>query len=726
MDTIRNITIMGMIQMKVSFNIFLRDIKNIGTNWVALILIGGLILLPSLYAWFNIAASWDPYSQTEQIPIGIVNEDEGAIVREQEIHVGDELIETLKDNKSMGWQFVNRNEAMERLEYGDYYAVIVIPKNFSESLGTVITDNPEKAKVEYYVNEKINAIAPKITDKGASVIVDQVTRKFTVTVNGVIFEKFNEIGIELGENLPDIKKFEDYLFTLEEKLPEIHRMLNETINDANRADEMIRQAQDFIPEAEDAAAKGISIVGNANDLLNQTEQRLDEIEPKIDEDIARMQTIVTETNDFVQQLEGNLSEENSDKISGQITNSQDSLNNMEEALNELKNTEDNSNETNDTLDQAIQEIQTINDNLTNVNEQVNKITDQAAELEKLLPNLKENTSTLKTQLDNFAKDYQEVIKPNVKEKVISAKESVSRAKEVLEKVQTAIPEVSGMLNRTQDKLANGEDVLDEASNEFPYINEKVNELANRIREIQGEVDINELINLLRNDPEAEKGFFEEPVLLNENKVFSIANYGTGMTPFYTVLAIWVGALLLISLLSTDVHQARQNFTSRHVYAGRMMTFLTIGFLQTIIVTLGDMILFHVEVREPVWFVLFGMICSAIFMIIVYTLVSVFGDVGKALAIVLLVLQIAGSGGTYPVVLLPEFFQFISPLLPFTYAISLMREAVGGIIWDKAFHDLLFLGIFGLLALILGGGLKEVINKQTHKLKEKAKETGLFH
>src|SRR5690606_33884345 len=136
------------------------------------ILIGGLILLPSLYAWFNIAASWDPYSQTEQIPIGIVNEDEGAIVREQEIHVGDELIETLKDNKSMGWQFVNRNEAMERLEYGDYYAVIVIPKNFSESLGTVITDNPEKAKVEYYVNEKINAIAPKITDKGASVIVD--------------------------------------------------------------------------------------------------------------------------------------------------------------------------------------------------------------------------------------------------------------------------------------------------------------------------------------------------------------------------------------------------------------------------------------------------------------------------------------------------------------------------------------------------------------------------
>lgn len=201
--------------MKAIWKIFITDLKNIGTNWVAMVLIGGLIILPSLYAWFNIAASWDPYGNTDQIPIGIVNEDEGATVRDQEIHAGDEVVKSLKENRSLDWKFVDREKAMDKLEYGDYFAVIVIPKNFSESLGTVISDQPEKADVEYYVNEKINAIAPKITEKGASAIVEQVTSNFISTVNEIIFEIFNDLGVEIEKNLPDIEKFEDYLFTLE-------------------------------------------------------------------------------------------------------------------------------------------------------------------------------------------------------------------------------------------------------------------------------------------------------------------------------------------------------------------------------------------------------------------------------------------------------------------------------------------------------------------------------
>ena len=144
-----------------------------------------------------------------------------------------------------------------------------------------------------------------------------------------------------------------------------------------------------------------------------------------------------------------------------------------------------------------------------------------------------------------------------------------------------------------------------------------------------------------------------------------------MTPFYTVLSIWVGCLLLISLLSTDIHREGQ-FTSRQIYVGRLFTFGLIGLLQTLIVTIGDILLLGVTVKEPLLFILFGMLISMVFMSIVYTLVSVFGDVGKALAIVMLVLQIAGSGGTYPVMLLPEFFQWINPILPFTHAIDLMR------------------------------------------------------
>src|SRR5699024_5123694 len=148
--------------------------------------------------------------------------------------------------------------------------------------------------------------------------------------------------------------------------------------------------------------------------------------------------------------------------------------------------------------------------------------------------------------------------------------------------------------------------------------------------------------------------------------------------------------------------------------------------QTIIVTSGDILLIGVKMANPIWFIVFGVFCSFIFMLIIYTLVSIFGDVGKAMAIVMLVLQIAGSGGTYPVVLLPKFFQTISPFLPFTYAVDIMREPVGGIVWSNVIHDLIVLSIFGLIAIIFGSLLKEPINKQTNKLMKKSQESGVFH
>lgn len=223
----------------------------------------------------------------------------------------------------------------------------------------------------------------------------------------------------------------------------------------------------------------------------------------------------------------------------------------------------------------------------------------------------------------------------------------------------------------------------------------------------------------------QKKTFEEPVKLSKNELFPIPNYGSGMTPFYTVLAIWVGGLLLISLLAVDVHD-REGLTGRERYFGRMFTFLTIGLLQTLVVTLGDWLLIGSYIAHPVWFVLFGLIISIVFMTLIYTLVSVFGDVGKAMVIVLLVLQIAGAGGTYPVILLPKLFQAISPFLPFTYAIDLMREAVGGIIWESAIHDMIILSLFGIGALLFGTLLKNVINKHTDKLMKKSKDAGLFH
>src|SRR5699024_3547062 len=269
--------------MRKIWDIYRLDIKNIVTNMSILIVIGGLIFLPSLYAWFNIKASWYPYGQTDQIPIGGVNEDEGATIRDEDINVGKDLVENLKENDAMNWKFVDREKAMSEVEYGNYYAVITIPKNFSEKLATVTSGEPEKAEMDYYVNEKINAIAPKITDKGVSVIVEEISSEFISTVNGAIFDMFNEIGLELEEDYPDIQKFKEYVFNMEEELPKIHDTLLDTEGDADDADKLIKNALGKVPEAESILDDGLS---------------------QIDKALKALGTIEDEVNDAIKELDG--------------------------------------------------------------------------------------------------------------------------------------------------------------------------------------------------------------------------------------------------------------------------------------------------------------------------------------------------------------------------------------------------------------------------------------
>lgn len=720
------------------WNIFKKDIKNIFTNWVAAILIGGLTLLPSLYAWFNIEASWDPYSQTDQLPVGIVNEDTGATIHDKEIHIGDEIVKELKKNDDMDWQFVERKEAMDKVEYGDYFAVIVIPENFSKKLGTVIKDHPEKAEVEYYVNEKINAIAPKIAESGAGGIVDKITSNFISTVNGTIFNKFNELGLEIEKDLPDIKRFEEYVFQMEEKLPEIHALLIESLSDAENARRIIDKAQGLVPDAKRVTNDGLQTIDESSEILKKAENRLNAIAPQVRKDLEKVHSMTTKVNDFISTVQSsdinlNQGKQISDQINEKIANSVKNIAVVEASLKQLQEqNNDNDQGTNQNREQfnhALEQLAFLKKELQTIQESGLKIntflSDKQQEVDGLIAQLQERSATTANEIDAFVKEYNENIEPTVIQEVANAKKTLKDAREIIIEIQSTLPEVEKILANTEGNLGEGEETLKNIVGEYPYINDKVKQLADRIREIQGETDINEIIELLQNDPEAEKGFFEEPVQLYKNSLFPIANYGTGMTPFYTVLAIWVGALLLISLLATGVHNSDE-FTEKQIYFGKLYTFISIGCVQTLVVTSGDIFIMGVDIAEPVWFILFGLVCSLVFILVVYTLVSVFGDIGKAMAIVLLVLQIAGAGGTYPVALLPEFFQTIHPFLPFSYAIDLMREAVGGIVWERVYRDLMSLTLFGFIALLIGTFLKGPLSKKTKALMKKSKESGLFH
>ncbi|ODV57046.1 YhgE/Pip domain-containing protein [Lysinibacillus fusiformis] len=756
------------------FQIYTKDIRNIVTNWVVAIIVGGLIFLPSLYAWLNIYASMDPYAHTSNMKIAIVNEDTGTTVRNEAINVGNEVIENLKTNESFTWELENEKQAMEHLKNGDYFAMIVIPNDFSQKLTSILTEQPTKAHIDYYVNEKKNPIAPKITSKGASVLTQQVSSEFVSTVNGTLFSIFNTIGLEMEREIPDFRKFENYVFTIEQHLPDINSFLAQASSQGKDADQLLNRAITQIPQVEQLTTNGLTTIQKGLTLVNEADALFNELSPLIKKDVQTVQNIAQHFTDIINKLNS------IDLDSASITQTKETLKNQLstskenithsiqtlEALQKLIQADTlTRNQLQDSLDsiiaslqqsnakdnqQIIEQLTVIRDALQNdpsftdstLNalkdlQQLNTLhADILAKIEQLQPIDKNVIQQDITAIQNIAQNatanlqkflvyYNDNLEPQIRSTLSSAKSTLTSASAMLTDVKQFLPQATDKLTQAKNTLGTANSALQKIQGEFPTLSTKIKDLANKLRTLENEADISEIVQLLKNDVNAERDFFEEPIKLKEHRIFPIANYGTAMTPFYTVLSIWVGCLLLISLLSVNLHE-NSPYSIREIYFGRLLTFATLSIIQTLIITIGDTFLVDGSIQAPAYFILFGLLISIVFVTVVYTLVSVFGNVGKALAIVMLVLQIAGSGGTYPVELLPKFFQIINPFLPFTYAIEMMREAVGGIIWSTVWVDLLFLTGFWFFFILFGFFLKKLLSEKIEHFMNKTRGLDIFH
>ena len=247
--------------------------------------------------------------------------------------------------------------------------------------------------------------------------------------------------------------------------------------------------------------------------------------------------------------------------------------------------------------------------------------------------------------------------------------------------------------------------------------------------------ISELLDLLKSDVEARSDFLANPVNLVEKELFPMGNYGSAMTPFYTILSLWVGELLLVSILAVNPHEMNTKeysskkdmitkYTIIESYFGKLLLFVSIGIIQAVIVSLGDLYILKVYCLNKFLFVLVAILASITFTFIIYTLCSVFGNAGKVLGIVLLVFQIGGSGGTFPIELTPKFFQRIHPFLPFTYTISLMRESIGGIVREVIIKDVIIIASIIVGSALIGVFLKKPLSKIINNFTEKFEESHL--
>ena len=715
--------------MKNIIEIFKNDIREIFRKTRTWIVIIGLILLPSMYAWPNILSAWDPYGHTNNIKVAVVTEDSGAEVSGQKVNLGKNLVEGLKNNKNLDWQFVkNKQEAEDGVKIGDYYASIVIPKNFSEDLTSVSRGVPKKATIEYTVNEKINAISPKITNSGASAIANNISKSFVEIANGVIFEKLHEAGIKFEQNLPSIEKMKEEIFKLNDNFSNYENVVSELIGKTEQGQKILNTVQQTLPDIDRFATNSIMLADKADITINNIQSFNEKLLPLISNHLKVVEDVSGEANSLAQKIQSKPDNVEETKEKLKLLNTR--LEAGEERLRVVKNIFEYLDELSgeNILQNQLNKINTLENDLTKVKEVNNKIYTNIDNYDEIADDIKKDfvdrtkrINEISTNIDNRLNDD---IAPLVAKVLTKADININEISKLIIGAQNELPEVEAKILSTEVKIQRAHAKLITIQKELPEAKEKIKKLTEEIKKAEAGTNTNMLFNLLKVDYKQQAEFFANPVQLSENKLYHIKNYGSAMTPFYTVLSIWVGALLMSSLLTTKVEDEEGKYKPCEKYFGRWILFLVISLFQTLVITLGDMYILGTQAVSPYRFVFYGLLISALFSSIIYTIVHLLGNVGKAICIILLVLQLGSSGGTFPIQMTSSFFQALYPKVPFTYSIGLLREAVGGVYIPAAQRDMKIL-LIGIVITLVSGTILVHLKSRSKKLSAEREKSKLF-
>ena len=720
--------------MKKSFQIFKRDIGRLSKNIVALIVVIGVCIIPSLYAWFNIAANKDPYGNTANIKIAVANNDAGT---ENDmlgnLDVGGQIVDTLKENDSLGWVFVSEDKAISGVKSGEYYAAIVIPDNFSESMVSFLSGKIEQPEFDYYLNEKKNAIAPKITDTGANTIQQQVNTEFVSAAAGTVADILNGSVSGIGTKLDDVQNdISTKISTVSDNLKEYEKALdsfNKTVDSSNK---LIEKSKKSMAIVKSDANSGVNSIKNGTDSLTLVRNDIADFTNDLGAGISKAQNSLAKVNTKSGINLGKISSK-TESIHGQfqemITSVESIIDKNSEMLTTLK--EINKKYPSDSLTNLINELDSQNSKYKTILQKLGTGSDS----------INDATTTSVKAVESISK----IIEKNTKD-IHSSKVTVENG--IMTGLNTSLDTfsniqgtLSGILKGVGPATDNVVTLMDQLENSLDSAKKALSSTGSSIKKVQerldkANVDISvvktskiyeKLKDMTNLDSDKVASFMSSPVKLKTETFYSVENYGTAMTPFYTNLAIWVGGIVLIAIFKMEVDKSEKikNFTPTQAYFGRWMLFILVGFVQALIICLGDIFILKIKCQHPVLFVVAGLVAAFVYVNLIYALSLTFKHIGKAVSVILVILQIPGSAGTYPIEMTPGFFQAIHPLLPFTYGINAMREAIAGTYGHYYVKNLVILLIYVPIALFIGLVLRRLLLNLNSLFDKKLEQTGLM-
>ena len=704
------------------FKIFTRDLKRLLKNPVAIIVTLGVAVIPSLYAWFNILANWDPYENTSTVPIAVVIEDDGSEIGSMgRINAGDMIREQLEENTQLGWHFLDsEDEAVEGVRAGTYYAAFVVPHDFTASLGDVLDGDTSPAHISYYVNEKANAVAPKVTDTGSTTLDNEITDQFLETVGKTITEKLQgaitdasatteEARANVVTDLRDVSgtlsdlagKLDGTQGTIADARSTVAQARTTLADLSASATRVSASLEDTLSGLADTRTKATSLAAQlagalgsgstslsgisseANYAIGQVTGDIGWAQGKLDSAIARVGGVsgntLADLRTSLERLQMRV-----EALPEGTVGRDDALAGIDAALTQLD-------AASQALSSQIGALQSASDTIRDGNDTVRGL---SSGVNDAIQTGAQGLSSLQQQVSGTTMPALSAVLDDVSAGAGQLAGSASALSPMLQQTDSTLSQLDGILSQCADTLTSTASSVRSAG-------EKVSALAGDVAAIEGIESIGAVSDVLDLDAEDVGTFLGSPAQLETVSVFPVANYGSNVTPFYTNLALWVGGFVLVAIYKLEVDDEEVGRVKPwQGFFGRWLLLNLIGQLQAVICCVGDLCL-GIQCVSPVAFVFAGMVESLVYVFFIYALSVAFKHIGKALGVLLVVLQIPGASGLYPIEMQPEFFQALRPWLPFTYGINAMRESIAGFYGSYYANNLLVLLVYLIPALLIG-------------------------
>lgn len=727
-----------------------RDLSRIRGSVVALIVAVGLVIVPTLYAWFNIAGSWDPYGNTGNLKVAVANSDNGYMsdLIPVRVNIGDTVVSALRENDQLDWRFVSESDAVEGVRSGEYYAAVVIPENFSSRMMTVFSSDAEHAEIVYYENQKANAIAPRVTDKAASTVRQQIDETFAKTIS--------DVGLATTSSLlefMDGDQIAAYAGNLSGTLAGAITTLRDASGSVDEFAGLLQSSTGLLDSTSDLLASAGTASKDAEALVGDAKTGLSGMHDALDAAVAAInQSLKDSAGDYdaaakaIDEAFGAADAH----VSLTVTQLRDASADVAKRASDMRDVQDNilaverdvegSNLPEKLKAELVQKIDIVANTVGNVANQqellAKHLSDAAASLETGAADarakaqaVKDGIAEAKGSIGGVKDSYNATLKQQISDLSDAVADVARRGSDMADDLGATVTDLSHAASALSDDLAGAHEVLAGASADLVSAADDLQRLKEGLDTAVTSGDLDRVRELIGSDPAALADALAAPVALDRQAVYHIKNYGSAMAPFYTTLSIWVAGIVLAAMLKANVDEADVkalgNPRLHELYLGRYAFFALLAFAQATLVCAGDLLFFRIQCEHPFQFMLVGWLAGFVFSNMIYTLTVSFGDIGKAIAVVLLVMQVAGSGGTFPIEMTADFFQAVYPFLPFTHAINAMHAAMAGAYGMEFWIELGTLALYLIPSLALGLVFRRPVIRANRWIIEKLEETKLM-